>query len=507
MTDHMHVETPVPQTVGAVRGKSVALQMLINGSHTNTTTGTTNNGNGYRYSPRNPSPLAAAMTKEDEDEEEEDNDDDDDDKQERVEGVGAQPMLKKSYSVDGNGTDGELELGMEMAGEVWDESRTASNCTIISNGDKENVSVVPVVPVNGIVAAKRTLALALIPLFVHGDHVLVFDSRDMKMLSVKYGITGQLAGTLPLAPQQNSLLGFPWRLSLYEVLWLVGEKVCMLVDAEDAILKHYIGQKWLEDDEMQEDLALKLKNQLDVWRDEKQREIEEQMKKLNIVKKERKVMKPLDNVMLVSSASMPDLQQVINDSNKKEQEMKEQKRKQREMHEKSKRNKIVFMETPTCDDRERLAPYIRADTSTSTHIQTQKRLLQRLIDIESGGNALHERKIRQNVLMYAYLKGMGHSLLPGMRFGGTFVSYPGDPLRYHAHQIVETAEYYNEDIRLFRLCNRGRLATGVRKVWVIGGSTTAEATSTGDDYSLPLPLPHDYEDAELRCFSIEWAGF
>lgn len=91
-----------------------------------------------------------------------------------------------------------------------------------------------------------------------------------------------------------------------------------------------------------------------------------------------------------------------------------------------------------------------------------------------------------------------------MRFGGSFVAYPGDPLRYHAHQVVDTRAYATEDVDLFALCNRARLATGVRKVWVVGGDPEEvegedEADEEEDIYS--------WSEGEMVCFSVEWAGF
>ena len=68
-----------------------------------------------------------------------------------------------------------------------------------------------------------------IPIYINGDHVLIFNLQDMKKLSIEYGIVGQLSGTLPLAPQQNSLLGFPWRLTIYETLWLYNKGIVKLI--------------------------------------------------------------------------------------------------------------------------------------------------------------------------------------------------------------------------------------------------------------------------------------
>lgn len=461
-------------------------------------------------------------------------------------------LLKKSFSISNNmlpdDKDGRKLLvppsstpsyggivASEYNSDVESDDDFGSNAEAVNNGDSRSTSISNVSnmsTLNGLVIStddgeydeEDDAEKHPIPLFVHGDHVLIFSSECMKDLTIKHGITGQLSGTLPLAPQQNSLLGFPWRLSLYEVLWCLHEGVGVLVDAEEVVKNGYL-KELADDDRKRRVVVDDLQDRLDRWRDEKQKEIEEQMKKLNIIKKDRRVMKPLENV-LVSSASMPDLQQVINDKERKEKYIEDAKQKSREMHEKSKKNQIVFMETPTDDSRISflwdglLKKYYDAKS------YRQFGLLQQLIDYEVEHMHYEDNqscydKIWLNFLVYKHLKSqLGFYLLPGMRFGGVFVSYPGDPLRYHAQQIIDTKEYYKEDIGLFRMCNRGRLATGVRKVWIVGGTVDAG----NKDKSIVERLFFDGSKGDrsggrgeagntssgsgkIRCFSIEWAGF
>ncbi|KAF3993404.1 hypothetical protein FT663_00427 [Candidozyma haemuli var. vulneris] len=87
------------------------------------------------------------------------------------------------------------------------------------------------------------------------------------------------------------------------------------------------------------------------------------------------------------------------------------------------------------------------------------------------------------------LRNMGHYLMPGLRFGGTFVSYPGDPLRFHSHLIVKCVKP-DEEVSLIDIVTGGRLATAVKKAWV-----------------LISPSEGSEEDGAGNAFSIEWAGF
>lgn len=89
-----------------------------------------------------------------------------------------------------------------------------------------------------------------------------------------------------------------------------------------------------------------------------------------------------------------------------------------------------------------------------------------------------DTKTAQLYKVYSSLRSRGYWVLPGLRFGGDFVAYPGDPLLFHSHLIVSHAdEVTNQD-----LVHRGRLATGVKKLWCV-------------------------VDSMEKAYSIEWAGF
>lgn len=80
----------------------------------------------------------------------------------------------------------------------------------------------------------------------------------------------------------------------------------------------------------------------------------------------------------------------------------------------------------------------------------------------------------------------------GPRFGGEYLVYPGDFLRYHAHftsQVVKN----NEPIRPAELIAWGRLGTGTKKASLICCWNTDEKDDAGP------------EDTEF--YSLEWANF
>lgn len=78
----------------------------------------------------------------------------------------------------------------------------------------------------------------------------------------------------------------------------------------------------------------------------------------------------------------------------------------------------------------------------------------------------------------------GYYMGPGIKFGGQWLVYPGDPLRYHSHFV---ATVHLGDISPMEVVAHGRLGTSTRKSHLACGWT--EETNT------------------TSVYTIEWAGF
>ena len=96
--------------------------------------------------------------------------------------------------------------------------------------------------------------------------------------------------------------------------------------------------------------------------------------------------------------------------------------------------------------------------------------------------------------LFAYLHEKGYFVSPGIRFGCQFSVYPGDPLRFHSHFLAMSYEW-EEEIDLLDLVGGGRLGTGVKKGWLLGGPQEMEENE-GDGVN---------KDS-VRTFCIEWGG-
>jgi tRNA-splicing endonuclease subunit Sen34 len=91
--------------------------------------------------------------------------------------------------------------------------------------------------------------------------------------------------------------------------------------------------------------------------------------------------------------------------------------------------------------------------------------------------------------LHSHLQSKGYYMMPGIRFGCQYSVYPGDPFRYHAHFLAN--EYgWDENIPLMDLVGAGRLATAVKKGFLLGSEDRDIAGKKGS----------------VRTFCMEWAG-
>jgi len=94
--------------------------------------------------------------------------------------------------------------------------------------------------------------------------------------------------------------------------------------------------------------------------------------------------------------------------------------------------------------------------------------------------------------LFAHLHAHDYFITPGLRFGCDYTVYPGDPLRFHSHFLAVGYDW-KEEIPLLDLIGGGRLGTGVKKGFLIGGQDQSKD-------------PHKACGADVRTFCIEWGG-
>ena len=86
--------------------------------------------------------------------------------------------------------------------------------------------------------------------------------------------------------------------------------------------------------------------------------------------------------------------------------------------------------------------------------------------------------------------------------------YPGDPLRFHSH-FLAMGHDWDEEIDILDLIGDGRLGTGVKKGWLIGGAVKNSDTNAKHDAitkDAQSSAAEGSEDFHVRTFCVEWGG-
>ena len=117
--------------------------------------------------------------------------------------------------------------------------------------------------------------------------------------------------------------------------------------------------------------------------------------------------------------------------------------------------------------------------------------------------------------LFKHLHGLGYFLSPGLRFGCHFAVYPGDPLRFHSHFLAMGAGW-DDEVDLLDLVGGGRLGTGVKKGWLVGGVEEGGEGGGGRGEGGGEGEGGEREGegggrkgeggARVRTFCIEWGG-
>jgi tRNA-splicing endonuclease subunit Sen34 len=287
---------------------------------------------------------------------------------------------------------------------------------------------------------------------IHG-HYLLFSVDVVTYLRQEHHICGVLVGTLPQIPQQNVFLGLPLELMPEEARLLVEKNVAYIVDD---VRVHKEGMKdlsaqdrrqYMQDLEQQGLQA----SQLQAGRKEKQRE--EALKRLE------QATNPESTNTAVQNGSEEGDNSLF-------------------APEPSSVSALASPRTPITA----IAPFgITPPISRP------------LFDKNSLSCRASPPEVPPSYPLFAHLHSRGYFLSPGLRFGCQYLAYPGDPLRFHSHFLVVAAEW-DEEIDLMDLVVGGRLGTGVKKGFLIGGKETPSNGGVGNT------------SGSVRTFSIEWAG-
>lgn len=314
------------------------------------------------------------------------------------------------------------------------------------------------------------------------ERYLLYDVSVITWLRKVHNILGVLIGTLPQIPQQNVFLGLPLELQPEETRLLIEKGIAYIVDDlqwhEESMRSMTLAQKEAHTTGLRKeglDAARSLEQQ-------KQQRTEQAMKKLQL----RRGDIPNNS----SSASIsPILEEAATDES-------------------------LFNPASTRDS------LSRSSTTSITPWTITPTTSYPPLSPPSSHSTLGSPTVDPaSYALFKHLHNLSYFLSPGLRFGCQFLVYPGDPLRFHSHFLAASAQW-DEEVDLLDLVGGGRLGTGVKKGWLIGGveetkllhgqarlqETDPQVGSSNHSGSNKELGTDSTEEKCVRTFCIEWGG-
>jgi tRNA-splicing endonuclease subunit Sen34 len=300
-----------------------------------------------------------------------------------------------------------------------------------------------------------------IPISVVSGRYLLFDVNVVTYLRRTHNICGVLIGGIPQAPQQNVFLGLPLELIPEEVKLLVEKEVAYIVDDKAWHKERYTT---LQGEDR--------RKYLDSLRSEglkahKAKDAVAKQKSKNALAKQAVLRAHSSNTSIDKSTE--DKKPATPDSDRADRSL-----------DGSESGDFLFShERPQSPEPSgALKPYFITPTTTDSPSPLPENPFQQ-----------PDPAVPSSYPLFAHLHSRGYYIMPGLRFGGDYNVYPGDPLRFHSH-FIATGYEWDQEIPVLDLIGGGRLGTAVKKGFLIGGED-AESESNGD---------------KVRTFCVEWAG-
>jgi tRNA-splicing endonuclease subunit Sen34 len=287
------------------------------------------------------------------------------------------------------------------------------------------------------------------PIFRVGDRNLLYDINTITHVRREHHMCGVLIGNLPQAAQQNVYSGIPLVLMPEEARLLVERGHAYLVDDVAAHGKALSDLK-------EQDSREYLKSLRDEGLELAQAEADRKDASHN------RFLERMSNAGIDSRSSTPSIS-TIHDSS-------------------SPRDDVLFdspaQQSPPPASRSLQPMLVTPTTSYPPLVAHPPKPPLPLPEVPSA------------YPLFAHLQSKGYYLSPGLRFGCQYLAYPGDPLRFHSHFLV-SGMGWDEEIDLLDVVSGGRLGTGVKKGYLIGGQKEKDGTEENEE--------------NVRAFSFEWA--
>ncbi|OJD40682.1 trna-splicing endonuclease subunit sen34 [Diplodia corticola] len=312
-----------------------------------------------------------------------------------------------------------------------------------------------------------------VPISRIANRYMLYDTDDISYLRREHNICGVLIGTLPSHPQQNVFLGTPLELMPEEARRLVEIGAAYIVDDVE---RHRTGVMGLGEAERKAFLKAVEKQGLEASRANQQ--------KADDIKKE--AMKK--NADKIEKARMA----------KQEKQQKQAQAAAQDDADGEEADSSLFASEATI----RPASPVPSQAPSSTAPEDRFYITPSTSHppLQTAPTSPPEPKelpkVPRSYPLFAYLHSRGFFMSPGLRFGCQYCIYPGDPLRFHSHYLG-VGMGWDDEFDLMQLVGGGRLGTGVKKGFLVGGKETKVGQVDGE---------REDSAAGVRAFSIEWSG-
>ena len=299
------------------------------------------------------------------------------------------------------------------------------------------------------------------------ERYILYDIDAITWLRQAHHVLGVLIGTLPQIPQQNVFLGLPLELQPEEARLLVENDVAYIVNDREWHLK---GLGSMTEEQVKTYQANMKDETLAVARESEKNRQKRTKKGLEKIREKNDAA----GEMVLVDDSPPNLGSDAP-------------------------GESLFAETITPTD-----PTSKSKKEISSWAISPTTSYPPLSKAAESNDPKPPSVEPASYALFKHLHDRGYFITPGIRFGCQFSVYPGDPLRFHSHFLSMSYDW-DEEIDLLDLVGGGRLGTGVKKGWLIGG--LEEKAESGSPASVPREAEVGQgKEARVRTFCIEWGG-
>jgi tRNA-splicing endonuclease subunit Sen34 len=292
-----------------------------------------------------------------------------------------------------------------------------------------------------------------------GGRYLLFDVKIVTWLRREHRICGTALGTLPIAPSQNLFLGVPIEIMPEEAKLLVERNIGVVVDDARAHAQAVRSK----DRARRADYLVRIEKQSDQVKQAKDQEKLES-KRRGLEKQSKKSSHPSRSTQAAPEDDLLDFDEVDTPRGGGDEVQ-------------AADEEVVVQD----DSPVKVLPLTATSSSYRITPATSRLLLPS--PLSTPKSVIED--LPPTYPLYKHLHDKGFFMTPGLRFGCQYTVYPGDPLRFHSH-FLAIGTGWDEEINLMDIVGGGRLGTGVKKGFLLGGANPA--------------------DGGVRTFSVEWAA-